>query len=95
MKVAGYKDDVIYGMDDVAVFRRFFVASKLLAEIIQGLMGGMSNAIMGGGEQAPMTESQQTAAYGTNPYADVPKKESPQQNDNPSTVNDVYNFPSG
>jgi len=77
-------------MDDISVFRRFFVASSLLSEIINGLMGGMANGIMGGGQSAPMSPGDQTANYGQNPFIDTTYKEPPSQ----SNANDSYNFPS-
>ena len=98
MKIAGYKDDVIYNMDDVSVFRRFFVASALLSEILGGLMNGMGNAMMGGGEQAPVSTAAQTATYGANPYVDTTynSPSSSESNSNQdSTNNNMYNFPSG
>ena len=77
-------------MDDISVFRRFFVASNLLTEILSGLMGGVANSIMGGG-QAPMSEVRQTAAYGSNPFID---SSPPLQDQNSSNANDSYQFPS-
>ena len=81
-------------MDDVSVFRRFFVASNLLSEIIQGLMGGMANGIMGGGQSAPISTADQTANYGPNPYIDTTYT-APSYDQNSSDSNDAYQFPSG
>ena len=76
------------------MFRRFFVASNLLSEIINGLMSGVANGIMGGGESTPMSTDNQTATYGQNPFIDTTYKE-PSYNQNPSDSNDSYQFPSG
>ena len=81
-------------MDDVSVFRRFFVASNLLSEIIQGLMGGMANGILGGGDQAQMPTGDQTSNYGQNPFIDTTYT-APSYNQNSSDSNDTYQFPSG
>lgn len=78
-------------MDDVSVFRRFFVASNLLSEIIQGLVGGVANGIMGGGQSAPMPTGDQTANYGPNPYIDTTYVQPSSYQDSPN--NDTYNFP--
>ena len=40
MKFAGYKNDEIYKMDDISVFRRFFVVQNIINEIIQAFSGG-------------------------------------------------------
>jgi len=78
-------------MDDVSVFRRFFVASSLLSEILSGLMGSVANGIMGGGE-APMSMADQTANFGKNPFVETTSNDSSNQN-TPDT-NDSYQFPS-
>jgi len=86
-------------MDDISVFRRYFVASNLLSEILSGLMGSVTNSIMGGG-QAPMSATEQTANFGQNPFIDTTYKEPSSQsesntNQNSSNTNDNYQFPSG
>ena len=40
MKFAGYKNDEIYKMDDISVFRRFFVVQNIINEILRVFAGG-------------------------------------------------------
>ena len=44
MKFAGYKSDEIYNMDDISVFRRFFVVQKIINEILQVFAGQPGDA---------------------------------------------------
>jgi len=91
MKVAGYKDEDIERMDDISAFRRFFVISNLITEILGGMFGGM----MGGNPDENMGEtnynSNRAERYGVDPFASPNMNREP-----PSTeeVNDIHNFPS-
>ena len=38
-RFAGYSHDEIQNMDDISVFRRFFVVQKIINEILQSLSG--------------------------------------------------------
>ena len=92
MKVAGYSDDDIYRMDDISAFRRFFVISNLLTEVIGGMFGGM----MGGGEAGEggvdtVYRPSQTERYGENPFTDPTMNREPPSKEE---VNDIHNFPS-
>ena len=92
MKVAGYTNDDIECMSDVSAFRRFFVITNLLREILggmfSGMMGGDSNESTGGGTGYTPNGSER---YGADPFA------SPTMNTEPPTreeMNDIHNFPS-
>jgi hypothetical protein len=72
-------------MDDISVFRRFFVMSNLMAEIIQGLAGG------GMGASSDPTQASTAVSHGEDPFnADIQQRESQQQEDN---FNQQYGFP--
>ena len=83
-------------MDDTSVFRRFFVISNLIAEIMQSLGGAMGGGMMGGGE-APESGGKvgRTTAqkYGEDPFApkDIGRESSmPDMNEQ---INDSHGFP--
>ena len=72
-------------MDDISVFRRFFVMSNLMAEIIQGLAGG------GMGASSDPTQASTAVLYGEDPFDPaVNKREVQRQEDD---FNQQYGFP--
>jgi len=82
---AGYKDDEVSNMDDISVFRRFFVMSNLVAEMIQGLAGG------GMGTSSDDLEPPAAVRYGEDPFSpEVQQRESQRQEDQ---FNQTYGFP--
>ena len=71
-------------MDDTTVFRRFFVMSNILAEIISGLSGaGMASA------QSP----QNPASFGPAPFS--PQVQQSQKAAREQDFNTTYGFPTG
>lgn len=82
---AGYKDDEVSNMDDISVFRRFFVMSNLVAEIVQGMAGG------GMGAPSESYESPAAVTYGEDPFSpQVQQRETQRQEDE---FNQTYGFP--
>jgi hypothetical protein len=82
---AGYKDDEVFKMDDISVFRRFFVMTNLVAEIIQGLAGG------GMGTSSESLEPPAAVKYGEDPFSsEVKQREDQRQEDQ---FNQTYGFP--
>jgi hypothetical protein len=71
-------------MDDISVFRRFFVMSNLLTEIIAGLSGG------------GMPSSGVSDKVNTGPDPFNPKvQDQVQQNQENELLNQTYGFPTG
>ena len=72
LKVAGYRDDVIYNMDDVNVYRRFFVIREALSEMLGGLFAGNDMTIdpddVGGNKRTNMNI---TRRFGENPFIET------------------------
>ena len=82
---AGYKDDEVSKMDDISVFRRFFVMSNLVAEIVQGLAGG------GMGTSSESLEPPTAVKCGEDPFnPQVQQRETQRQEDE---FNQTYGFP--
>jgi len=70
-------------MDDISVFRRFFVMSNLLTEIIGGLSGGTM----------PSSNVPEIAKYGDDPFS--PQVNDQVQQNQEDNFNQTYGFPSG
>jgi hypothetical protein len=72
-------------MDDISVFRRFFVMSNLVAEMIQGIAGG------GMGNPADSPQPSAAVTYGEDPFSpQVKERETQRQEDE---FNQTYGFP--
>ena len=56
LRFAGYKPEDIQAMDELSVFRRFFIVSSLIKDLFQGVMGG--------GEVVSSSEASEPAAIG-------------------------------
>ena len=70
-------------MDDISVFRRFFVMSNLLTEIIGGLSGGMM----------PSSKAPEISNLGSDPFS--PQVENQVQQNQEDNLNQTYGFPAG
>ena len=93
-RFAGYSHDEIQNMDDISVFRRFFVVQNIISELISGITG------------RPMDERQtiDTTRYGEDPFINNTEEELnnfQQSSNNMSNRNntqtnseELYGFPS-
>ena len=71
-------------MDDISVFRRFFVMSNIVTEIIAGLAGGAM----------PSSNVSDKANMGPDPFNPT-VRDQVQQNQENELLNQTYGFPTG